>query len=52
MIKQNQDYINRLNAGVEFLLVFFSYVFSAWFRLRVLNGSWENKGLSSPMILA
>ena len=52
MIKQNQDYINRLNAGVDFLLVFFSYVFSAWFRLRVLNGSWENKGLSSPMILA
>ena len=52
MIKQNQTYINRLNAGLDFLLVFFSYVFSAWFRLKVLNGWWENQGLSQPMILA
>ena len=52
MIKQNQDYLNRVNAAVDFLLVFFSYLFSAWFRLRVLNGWWHNKGLSRPMIIA
>ncbi|MBO4653238.1 MAG: undecaprenyl-phosphate glucose phosphotransferase [Lachnospiraceae bacterium] len=52
MIKKNQTYLNRISAGIDFLLVFLSYLFSAWFRLRVLNGSWENKGLSRPMILA
>ena len=52
MIKQNQTYINRLNAALDFLLVFFSYVFSAWFRLKVLDGWWENQGLSRPMIVA
>ena len=52
MIKRNQTYINRLNAATDFLLVFFSYIFSAWFRLKVLHGWYENKGLSAPMILA
>lgn len=52
MIKRNQSYLNRLNALADFLLVFFSYLFSAWFRLKVLHGWWENKGLSKPMILA
>ena len=52
MIKKNQTYLNRINAMLDFLLVFLSYLFSAWFRLRVLNGSWENKGLSRPMIIA
>ena len=52
MIQRNQSVINFLSALADFLLVFFSYLFSAWFRLKVLNGWWENKGLSSPMILA
>ena len=52
MIKRNQEYLNRLNAFLDFLLVVFSYIFSAWFRLIVLNGWWENQGLSRPMIIA
>ena len=52
MIKRNQTYLNRLNAAADFLLVLFSYIFSAWFRLKVLNGWWENQGLSRPMIIA
>lgn len=52
MIKRNQNYLNRLSAVVDFLLVFISYIFSAWFRLKVLHGWWENQGLSRPMILA
>lgn len=52
MIKQNQTYLNRLNAIIDFLLVFFSYLFSAWFRLKVLHGWWENQGLSRPMVIA
>lgn len=52
MIKQNQKYLNRISAAIDFVLVFLSYLFSAWFRLRVLHGSGENKGLSRPMILA
>ena len=52
MIKKNQEYLNRLNAITDFLLVFLSYLFSAWFRLKVLHGWWENQGLSWPMIVA
>ncbi len=52
MIKRNQSYLNRLNALADFLLVLFSYIFSAWFRLKVLNGWWNNQGLSRPMIIA
>ena len=52
MIKRNQDYLNRLSAIIDFLLVFISYIFSAWFRLKVLHGWWENIGLSRPMIIA
>ena len=52
MIKRNQEYLNRINAVLDFLLVFLAYIFSAWFRLKVLNGWWENIGLSKPMIIA
>ena len=52
MIKRNQEYINRISAIIDFLLVFISYIFSAWFRLKVLHGWWENQGLSRPMIIA
>lgn len=52
MIKRNQEYLNRLNAIADFLLVFVSYLFAAWFRLKVLHGWWENQGLSLPMIVA
>lgn len=52
MIKRNQEYLNRISAALDFLLVFISYIFSAWFRLKVLNGWWENQGLSRPMIVA
>ena len=52
MIKRNQEYLNRISAFIDFLLVFASYIFSAWFRLKVLNGWWKNQGLSKPMIIA
>ena len=52
MIKRNQTYLNRVSAFIDFLLVFLSYLFSAWFRLKVLHGWWENIGLSKPMIFA
>ena len=52
VIKRNQNNVNRLNALIDFLLVFLSYLFSAWFRLKVLHGWWENRGLSRPMIIA
>ena len=52
MIKRNQEYINHINAILDFLLVFLSYIFSAWFRLKVLHGWWQNQGLSRPMIVA
>ena len=52
MIKKNQAYLNRLNAIIDFLLVFFAYLFSAWLRLKVLHGWWENQGLSAPMVIA
>ena len=52
MIKRNQTYLNRISMIADFLLVFFAYYFSAWFRLKVLNGWWENTGLSLPMLLA
>ena len=52
MIKRNQEYLNRISAVLDFLLVFLAYIFSAWFRLKVLHGWWENIGLSKPMIIA
>ncbi|MBR2528257.1 MAG: undecaprenyl-phosphate glucose phosphotransferase [Blautia sp.] len=52
MIKRNQDHLNRISAILDFLLVVLAYVFSAWFRLKVLHGWWENKGLSRQMIIA
>ena len=52
MIKRNQDYINHLSAFIDFLFVFLSYLFSAWFRLRILHGSVRNQGLSREMIIA
>ena len=52
MIKRNQEYISHISALVDFVLVFVSYIFSAWFRLKVLNGWWRNQGLSRPMIVA
>ena len=50
MIKRNQEYLNRISTIIDFVLVVFSYIFSAWFRLKVLNGWWENQGLSIPMV--
>lgn len=52
MIKKNQVYLNRISAVIDFLLIFIAYIFSAWFRLKVLHGWWENQGLSLPMIIA
>ena len=52
MIKRNQEYLNRISTIIDFVLVVFSYIFSAWFRLKVLNGWWENQGLSIPMVIA
>ena len=52
MIKRNQEYLNRISAVLDFVLVVISYIFSAWFRLKVLHGWWENQGLSMPMVIA
>ena len=52
MIKRNQDYLNRISAIIDFLLIFIAYMVSAWFRLRVLHGWRGNQGLSIPMIIA
>ena len=52
MIKRNQEYLNRISTIIDFVLVVFSYIFSAWFRLKVLNGWWKNQGLSIPMLIA
>ena len=52
MIKRNQEYLNRISTIIDFILVVFSYIFSAWFRLKVLHGWWENQGLSTPMVIA
>lgn len=52
MIKRNQEYLNRISAILDFVLVFIAYLFSAWFRLKVLHGWWENLGLSIPMLIA
>ena len=52
MIKRNQEYLNAISTIIDFVLVVFSYIFSAWLRLKVLNGWWENQGLSRPMIIA
>lgn len=52
MIKRNQEYLNSINTIIDFVLVVFSYIFSAWLRLKVLNGWWKNQGLSRPMIIA
>ena len=52
MIKRNQEYLNRISAIIDFVLVVISYIFSAWFRLKVLNGWRENQGLSIPMVTA
>lgn len=52
MIKRNQEYLNRISAMLDFILVFAAYLFSAWFRLKVLNGWYKNQGLSFPMIIA
>lgn len=52
MIKRNQEYLNRISAILDFVLVVISYIFSAWLRLIVLHGWWENRGLSTPMVIA
>ena len=52
MIKRNQTAINRLNAAIDFLLVIASYLFSSWFRLRVLTADFVNMALTRGMVLA
>ena len=52
MIKRNQKALNRLNAMLDFLLVFLSYILSSWLRLYVLNGNRANMALDQHMILA
>ena len=52
MIKRNQIWLNRLNALSDFILIFFSYMFSSWFRLYVLHGERENMALTGRMIFA
>lgn len=52
MIKRNQAWLNRLNAFIDFLLIIFSYVFSSWFRLRVLTNDTVNMALTGRMAFA
>jgi len=52
MIKSNQDQLNKLNISLDLLLVVLSYIFSSWFRLRVLTYDIINPALTGKMILA
>lgn len=52
MIKRNQVWLNRLNAFIDFVLIVFSYVFSSWFRLRVLTNDTINMALTRRMVFA
>ena len=52
MIKRNQAWLNRLNAFVDFLLIIIAYLFSSWFRLRVLTNDYVNMAMTGQMIFA
>ena len=51
MIRRNQEWLNRLNQLLDFLLVVFAYVFASWFRLVVLRGDRSNMAISGRMLL-
>lgn len=52
MIKRNQAWLNRLNAFIDFLLIVAAYIFSSWFRLRVLTQDTSNMALTGRMMIA
>ena len=52
MIRRNQAVLNRLNGFADFVIVLGSYLFSSWFRLRVLTHDVVNTALTGRMILA
>ena len=52
MIKRNQAWLNRLNALIDFLLIIGSYIFSSWFRLRVLTNDTTNMALTRGIMFA
>lgn len=52
MIKRNQQFLNRVNQFLDFVLVIGAYVFSRWLRLYVLDGSRDNMAMSRGMLTA
>ncbi len=52
MIKRNQAWLNRLNAFIDFLLIIIAYLFSSWFRLRVLTNDYVNMAMTRQMVFA
>jgi len=50
MIKRNQTSLKVLSALIDFLLVIVSYLFSSWFRLRVLTMDIVNIALTPRMV--
>ena len=52
MIKRNQTNFIRLSLLIDFILVIVSYLFSSWFRLRVLTMDIINIALTGRMVFA
>ena len=52
MIKRNQTNFIRLSLLIDFILVIVSYLFSSWFRLRVLTMDIINIALTERMVFA
>ena len=52
MIKRNQTNLIRISLLVDFILVIVSYLFSSWFRLRVLTMDIVNIALTGRMVFA
>ncbi len=52
MIKRNQNFLNRVNIFIDFVLVFVAYVMASWLRLYVFRGHRGNIALSREMLSA
>ena len=50
MIKRNQAMLNGINALIDFILVYVSYLFASWFRLAILRNDRGNIALSGQML--
>lgn len=50
MIKRNQEFLNRINQLLDWLLVIAAYVLATWTRLILLHGHQGNMALSTQML--